>query len=52
LVPNNFWLFQKLKSNFTGRIFLDTDDVQKKYNDRSEGHSAAVPGMFPTGLTA
>jgi hypothetical protein len=32
LVPNDFWLFLKLKSALKGRRFQDTEDTQRKEN--------------------
>jgi transposase len=29
LAPNDFWLFLKIKSALTGRIFQDTEDIKK-----------------------
>jgi len=30
MVPNDFWLFPKIKSALNGRRFQDIEDIQKK----------------------
>jgi hypothetical protein len=36
LVPDDFWLFPKIKSVLKGRRFQDIEDVQKKSDDVTE----------------
>jgi hypothetical protein len=36
---NDFWLFPKIKSALKGRRFLDSEYIQKKYDDGTESYS-------------
>jgi hypothetical protein len=43
------WLFPKIKSALNEQIFQDTEDIQKKYDDGTESHTAIrVPKMILT----
>jgi hypothetical protein len=49
LVPNDFWLFPKIKSALKGRTFPDIKDIAKKNcYDCTESYSTTeVSKMFP-----
>jgi hypothetical protein len=49
LVPNDFWLFPKIKSALKGRRYEDTEDMGKKKCKGPEIYSTVgVPKIFPT----
>jgi hypothetical protein len=40
LAPNDLWLFSEIKFSLKGRIFQDTEDINKnKCDDGTERHS-------------
>jgi hypothetical protein len=49
MVPNDFWLFPKIKSALNGRRFQDIEDIQKKKcdDDTESCSTRRVPKIFP-----